>query len=216
MSALTAATLAYSRFLAEQPILSQVLTMSAFCGLGDLLAQTLRAVKNPRSPYDWKRVAKFTAKGIGCGVIWSHWFLLAELWSDFVTTWIMRHYLLTQHVKLFAIVRTIINLLLEQFVACPVIFGLWDLPIISVMDGVSLKLIPGVVRQKLFKLLIAHAKLWTIVNVMVYNIPLNLRVLLVSVADLFWESIVSTVASKPDETNDEEQPDTTNSKVRVS
>ena len=195
--------------------MSQALTMSAFSGLGDFLAQTnnmrttssaaaattttTTTTTSTSSCYNWKRVARFTCKGIGCGIIWSHWFMLAEIWSQNLTVWILQHHY-NYDVKLFAIVRTIVNLLLEQFLACPIIFGLWDLPFISFMvDGTPLFKIPGIVRQKLVTLLIANAKLWTVVNVVIYNIPLNLRVLVVSIADLFWESIVSTVTSNREE-----------------
>jgi hypothetical protein len=92
------------------------------------------------------------------------------------------------------IVRTIVSILLEQFIACPIIFGLWDLPILSIMHGSPLAIIPGIVRQKLLKLLIANAKLWTVVNVVIYNIPLRFRVLVLSIADIFWESLVSSIA----------------------
>jgi hypothetical protein len=140
--------------------------------------------------------------------------MLAEIWSTTLTVWILQQHHVD--VKLFAIVRTIVNLLLEQFIACPLIFGLWDLPIISLMDGKPLIKIPGIVRQKLIKLLIANAKLWTVANVVIYNAPLNLRVLLVSLADLFWESIVSTVASKHEEENDDEEMEIMHGKVRLS
>jgi hypothetical protein len=218
MSLITDNTTAFKALLielGEKPILAQTLTMSAFCGLGDFLAQTNSMRTSSTSVcYDWKRVAKFACKGIGCGIIWSHWFMLAEIWSTTLTVWILQQHHVD--VKLFAIVRTIVNLLLEQFIACPLIFGLWDLPIISLMDGKPLIKIPGIVRQKLIKLLIANAKLWTVANVVIYNAPLNLRVLLVSLADLFWESIVSTVASKHEEENDDEEMEIMHGKVRLS
>ena len=212
MSMLADATKATHRFLTEQPLVSQTLTMSAFCGLGDFLAQT-NAKRTTNVPYDWRRVTRFLCKGIGCGILWSHWFLLADKWSESLTQQCIQHaaHILSNDVKVHTIIRTIVNLLLEQFLACPIIYGLWDLPILSIMDGVSLREIPGIVRQKLLTLLIANAKLWTVVNVVIYNIPLKLRVLVLSIADLFWEFIVSTIASKR-LTEDEEQ----GTKVRVS
>jgi hypothetical protein len=93
-----------------------------------------------------------------------------------------------------SLVKTIASILIEQFIACPIIFGLWDLPILSIMHGSPLASIPGIVRQKLLKLLIANAKLWTVVNVVIYNIPLRFRVLVLSIADIFWESLVSSIA----------------------
>jgi hypothetical protein len=93
-----------------------------------------------------------------------------------------------------SVVKTIASIMLEQFIACPIIFGLWDLPILSIMHGSPLRSVPGIVRQKLLKLLIVNAKLWTVVNVVIYNIPLRFRVLVLSIADIFWESLVSSIA----------------------
>jgi hypothetical protein len=62
------------------------------------------------------------------------------------------------------------------------------------MNGRPLSSIPGIVRKKLWRLLVAHAKLWTVINTVIYNIPLKYRVLVVSIADIFWESLVSTIS----------------------
>jgi len=206
MSLVVDATTAYIRFLDEQPILSQALTMSAFGGLGNFLAQT-HEIRTSHEPYDWSRVRKFTCKGIGCGILWSHWFMLAEIWSAGLTIWFLRQANVPLNdAKMYAIVRTVASILLEQFVASPIIYGLWDLPLISLMDGEPVNKIPSHVRQKLLKLLVANAKLWTFLNILIYNIPLNMRVLMVSLGDIIWEMIVSTVTSKPvEEVEDEEE-----------
>lgn len=91
------------------------------------------------------------------------------------------------------IIQTIVSILLEQFIASPIIFGLWDLPILSLMHGAPPASIPGIVRQKLPKLLITNAKLWTFVNIFIYNIPLKFRVFVLSIAIVFWESLVSSI-----------------------
>ena len=187
----------YSQFLVVPPLVTQTLTMSAFCGLGDLWAQTqaLRTEAPSRRSYDWRRVRRFLLKGIGCGIIWSHWFKLAEAWSEALTLWfVVQTKLSPDSSNTHTILKTIVSVLLEQFIACPIIFGLWDLPILSIMHGSPLASIPGIVRQKLLKLLIANAKLWTVVNVVIYNIPLRFRVLVLSIADIFWESLVSSIA----------------------
>jgi hypothetical protein len=133
-------------------------------------------------------------KGIGCGIIWSHWYELAETWSEALTLWFVgQTKLSSDSSNIHTIVKTIVSILLEQFIACPIVFGLWDLPILSIMHGSPLASIPGIVRQKLLKLLIANAKLWTIVNVLIYNIPLRFRVLVLSISLIFWESIVSSI-----------------------
>lgn len=199
---------AYNRLLSDNPLLAQTLTTSAFCGIGDLMAQT-RSVWREKASYDWKRTSKFLLKGIGCGIIWSHWFVIADLWSQSFTMWSMQVAKIPiDNLKAFAILRTIASLLLEQFVACPIIYGLWDLPILSIMNGEPLRNIPGIVRYKLLTLLVANAKLWTIVNVLIYNVPLKFRVLVWSMADLVWESFVSSIANNSQSKlamNDEEE-----------
>jgi Mpv17 / PMP22 family len=187
----------YNRFLVLPPLVTQALTMSLFCGLGDLFAQTqaFRTEAPSMRSYDWRRTRRFLLKGIGCGIIWSRWFLIAEDWSEFLTLWFVGTTKMSpDSSNIHTVVKTIASILLEQFIACPLIFGLWDLPILSIMHGSPPSSIPGIVRQKLLKLLIANAKLWTVVNVVIYNIPLKFRVLVLSIADIFWESLVSSIA----------------------
>jgi Mpv17 / PMP22 family len=171
--------------------------MSLFNGLGDLMAQT-RALRTETPPstksYDWRRFRRFLLKGIGCGILWSRWYILADDWSEFLT---MRFLggakMLPDNSNFHTIIQTIISILLEQFIASPIIFGLWDLPILSLMHGAPPASIPGIVHQKLPKLLITNAKLWTFVNIFIYNIPLRFRVFVLSIAIVFWESLVSSI-----------------------
>jgi hypothetical protein len=189
----------YDRFFVIPPLVTKALTMSVFCGLGDLLAQTkaLRSEAPAKRSYDWRRVRRFLFKGIGCGIIWSHWYELAETWSEALTLWFMAQTKLSPDSSgIHTFVKTIASILLEQFIACPIIYGLWDLPILSIMHGSPLASIPGIVRQKLLKLLIVNAKVWTLVNVVIYNIPLRFRVLLLSIALIFWESLVSSITKQ--------------------
>jgi hypothetical protein len=69
------------------------------------------------------------------------------------------------------VIYTIVSIALEQFVASPIIYGLWDIPLLSFLHGTPLAKIPAVVRQKLLPLLIANAKLWTVVNVLIVQCP---------------------------------------------
>jgi hypothetical protein len=150
MPILTVISTAYDWLLLKHPIITQTITMSLFCGAGDLIAQT-QGLWTEISPlkkfYDWKRFRRMLLKGIVDGIIWSHWFELADVWSEFLTVWFVG-----PNSNVYAIVRTIVSILLEQFIACPLIFGLWDLPIISVMNGIPLTSIPGKVRRKLASL----------------------------------------------------------------
>jgi hypothetical protein len=47
-------------------------------------------------------------------------------------------------------------------------------------------------------MLTANMKLWTPVNIIIYNAPLKYRVILSATADVFWQSIVSSIASRED------------------
>jgi hypothetical protein len=179
MSIANEASPVFNGFLVVPPLVTKALTMSAFCGLGDLLAQTkaLRAESHVVKSYDWRRVRRFLLKGIGCGIIWSHWYELAEVWSEALTLWFVDQTKLSPDTSnIHSFVKTIVSILLEQFIACPIIYGLWDLPILSIMNGSPPRSIPGIVRQKLLKLLIVNAKLWTVVNVFIYKVPLRFRV----------------------------------------
>jgi hypothetical protein len=189
----------YDRFLDATPRMMQIISMSVFCGLGDLFAQSQVLFRTERSlamrSYDWKRCHRFLLKGIGCGIIWSQWFILADAWSEIMTVWFMGQAKMSpDNPSVRTIVCTTANLLLEQFIACPIIFGLWDLPVLSIMNGRPLSSIPAIFCKKLLRLLVLNAKLWTVVNIVIYNIPLKYRVLLVSITDIFWESLVSTIA----------------------
>jgi len=89
-----------------------------------------------------------------------------------------------------------INILMEQFLICPILFTLWDIPITSVMRGTEVKQIPKQIDDKLIPLLTANAKVWTLVNVITYNIPLQYRLLFTSGASIVSETINSSITSK--------------------
>eukprot|EP00978_Attheya_sp_CCMP212_P040972 scaffold229402_cov66-Attheya_sp.AAC.1 len=170
--------------------------MSVFSGIGDFIAQKSGSYKNSK-PFDWRRCRRFAMKGIGCGIIWSYWFWIAEIWSESMTLWVVDSvkFLKAENQSTHAVVKTISSILLEQCVACPIIFGLWDIPVISLMNGTPMRDIPKRVKGKLWMLLLAYAKLWTLFNVVIYNVPLKCRIFVMSFGDLIWESIVSSMAT---------------------
>lgn len=204
---------------------TQAATMSLFSGMGDCLAQILerRALTKallagtasavgtkPTSQqqqqlrlllrHDWNRTKRFLMKGIGCGLIWTAWYQIAELWSNGLTGALVSSLTTlspqTLH-RMETVIYTIVSIALEQFVASPIIYGLWDIPLLSFLHGTPLAKIPAVVRQKLLPLLIANAKLWTVVNVLIYNVPLKFRVVALSCADLVWQTILSSKLASP-------------------
>jgi len=180
--------------------------------------------------YDHKRGLVYFFKGLGSGIVWAWWFDMAEVWSLELTQSMMNciricTFQQSQEVMDFATtstttmlaassdaatidvlsipaqtIRTLINVLSEQFLAVPVMFCLWDIPLTSLLRGSSAEQIPSHIREKLFPLLVANAKVWTPVNVVTYNIPLEYRLLFTSAASIFSESINSGITSKQIET----------------
>eukprot|EP00560_Eucampia_antarctica_P003502 CAMPEP_0197837240 /NCGR_PEP_ID=MMETSP1437-20131217/31559_1 /TAXON_ID=49252 ORGANISM="Eucampia antarctica, Strain CCMP1452" /NCGR_SAMPLE_ID=MMETSP1437 /ASSEMBLY_ACC=CAM_ASM_001096 /LENGTH=261 /DNA_ID=CAMNT_0043444121 /DNA_START=253 /DNA_END=1038 /DNA_ORIENTATION=+ len=205
MSVLGGACRAYNLALRTYPLLTNSLTSSLLCGCGDILAQ----VKGYRSRQDtgrisWRksfksvdkmRLLRFAAKGLIGGLIWAMWYDASEL----ILQHFERGYLFATFANLSTagrtVLRTSILLLLEQFLCCPIIFGLWDLPIATVLNGAPLRRIPFEIRTKLGDMLVENAKLWTVANVIVYNVPVHFRTGLSSVFDIWWESIVSEFAA---------------------
>ena len=87
------------------------------------------------------------------------------------------------------------NLTLFVIVVC-VVTG--DIPFPSILNGVPLRQIPTQVKIKLRSMLVASFKIWTPVNVLIYNVPVQHRVVVMSVADVFWQSIVSSIVTASD------------------
>merc|ERR1711957_587231 len=92
-------------------------------------------------------------------------------------------------------VTTLLSMLMEQFLWCPIVYGTFEIPVSTLMNGGELVDVKKEVDAKLDGLLIANAKVWTFANLVVYNTPLEWRLLLVNVIDIFWQGIVSDVAA---------------------
>ena len=150
------------------------------------------------STYDPKRGMTYFFKGLGSGILWALWFEQADMLSRELTQSTLSHYhipsSLQSHIE--TILQTMINILMEQFLICPILFTLWDIPITSVMRGTEVKQIPKQIDDKLIPLLTANAKVWTLVNVITYNIPLQYRLLFTSGASIVSETINSSITSK--------------------
>ena len=89
---------------------------------------------------------------------------------------------------------------LEQFIACPIIFALWDIPVPKLLGGAEPTEIPEEVKKKLPSLLIDNAKLWTFFNVMIYNVPAEFRVAASNLCDIVWQVVLSKSLAKEDGT----------------
>merc|ERR1712232_532314 len=51
------------------------------------------------------------------------------------------------------------------------------------------------IKTKLCDMLIENAKLWTLVNILIYNVPVQFRAPVGNIMDIVWQSIVSDFAA---------------------
>ena len=164
------------------------LTASVMAGLGDAIAQT-----NARKQYEVKRTTVFMAKGLVEGFLWYTWYKLADI---LMAQLMQRYFSHVQPNVMRRVMVTIVSIILDSFLASPIIFGLWDIPFPAlVQKTTSWPKVGALVRAKLPAMILAYVKVWTPVNIFVYNIPLAYRVTFVSVADVFWQSIASTMTA---------------------
>ncbi len=210
----------YSRSLQEFPLLTKATTGFLLCGIADILAQTrankpkpdginalfLHSLENVNTT----RLAKFASKGFFGAIIWGSWYDLSD---NFISTSNIEHVLsqidmrcnevLSSSAAVNAL-RIASAIIIEQFVACPIIFGLWEIPAATLLNKSQIKRIPYEVKDKLNDMLIANAKVWTLANLIIYNTPLQYRVGLSNVIDIFWQSIVSDFAATCGNDEDED------------
>ena len=60
-----------------------------------------------------------------------------------------------------AIVTTALSILIEQFFWCPIVFGTFEIPISTLLNGGSFSTVQKEVDSKLGGLLVNNAKVWT-------------------------------------------------------
>jgi protein Mpv17 len=212
----------YSYCLDNHFFPTQCATGGVFASLGDVLAQSQDAstkndkqspdatsTSNNKQPvpvkqqYDPRRTMVYFFKGMGGGILWSCWFGIADTWSLDLTAKVLPNldydFELLEPSTMMMIqraTRTAICIGLEQFLVCPLFYTFWDIPIPALLRGSPMRQIPAQVQHKLGPLLVANAKVWTPVNLITYNIPVELRVLFTSVTDIAWQSILATITSQ--------------------
>jgi len=99
-----------------------------------------------------------------------------------------------------------LSITMEQFLWCPLVYGTFEIPISTVMNGGKPASIKNEVDQKLNGLLVSNAKVWTLANLVIYNAPIEWRLFIANVIDIFWQSIVSDVAADCGGDGEEECP----------
>ena len=141
----------------------------------------------------WERTLHFMIKGFGEGLLWTLWYRNAERWTMHITRVLTAGRVTNNVVHTF--VATTVAILLDLVLACPVIYAAWDIPLPALLRGTPISQIPQRIRDKIGGLLLASVKVWTPVNILIYNAPVQYRVYINSFADVFWQSIVSSIVS---------------------
>lgn len=162
------------------------------------LADKLSALNMPR-------LLKFSIKGVFGTSVW-------ELWFDYSEKLLDRRNV-TRLLKIAGLkdgsggssitisrmaeksTQVFLMILLEQFVASPLYFGLFELPISTILNGAPLSRIPHEIEEKLVSMLYANFQVWTPANVVVYSAPLKYRTVICNIFNIFWQIIVSNFAA---------------------
>ena len=76
------------------------------------------------------------------------------------------------------------SVVLDQFVWSPLLFGTFEIPVSTLLNGGLPASIPREVSSKLGGLLVANAKVWTPANAVVYSAPVEWRLAVSNCVDL--------------------------------
>lgn len=201
---------AYSYGLTNFHLATESMTGGVLCGVGDAMAQInerigsedeeKQAEESDAHPIDYGRLARFALKGLGGGMIWSGWYsivdgLSLEMTQNFLAM-ISPDDPLAFGENAERAGRTVSSILLEQFIAAPLVYSLWDIPFPMLMSGAPVESVPGQVKSKIGGLLMENAKVWSFVNIIIYNLPLKYRLPAMCTADVFWQAVVAGVAAE--------------------
>ena len=104
-----------------------------------------------------------------------------------------------------AIVTITLSILMEQFFWCPVLYGTFEIPVSTLLNGGSFSTARKEVGSKLNELLWSNAKIWTLANVAIYNAPVDWRVAIANFVNVIWQIIVSDVAADCGKAEDDTQ-----------
>jgi hypothetical protein len=168
---------AYQQLLDTAPLATKALSSACVFGASDQLMQRFEG-----GPVDPRRTAKFMLYAIGSACIWSAYYGAAdEVAAAF---------------SLQGLERTVALVLAEQFLFMPLFFAGYFIPVNSLQNGGTLEGLPAEIRAKLPQLLLTNFQVWTPANLLIYNSPLELRVLASNTVDFFWGLLVSGPAAQ--------------------
>eukprot|EP00984_Skeletonema_dohrnii_P026484 scaffold15845_cov114-Skeletonema_dohrnii-CCMP3373.AAC.3 len=187
----------YSKLLAEYPLPTKSLTSGLLCGVSDAIAQFREA---NRKQFNFQRWIRFAGKGCVGGVIWACWYDELDGFLDqdnkfnfFKLSGIVTDQWIKPYLGAF---KTILSILIEQFLWCPIVFGFFEIPVSTLLNGGDLSSVKKEVDSKLGSLLISNAKIWTFANLLIYGvIPVDYRPIISNIVDVGWQSIVSSVSA---------------------
>jgi len=175
----------YDSFLVTSPLAANAASTSLLWGVGDALAQARSEAGNELSA---ERIGKQMLTGVGEGVLWGSWYrasegLMGGLFGDPLCS--------GGGECVAALERTVSLICAEQFFFAPLVFAFYLIPLSAALGGATLKELPGEVAARLGGLLNANARVWTLANVVIYNAPVQYRVLLSDVGDILWACVCS-------------------------
>lgn len=189
---------AYTYALSHYQLATESATSAFLAGVGDLVAQTVASQQDEkdfqfidRKDIDWNRYQTFVIKGSLSGILWSNWYAFCDPFSLGIAQSLQSAD--SSNLQL------LISILLEQFIWCPILYSLWDIPFPILLRGDDVTTIPTKVQSTIGGLLWENAKVWTFANLFVYNIPLQWRVVIVSLTDVVWQSILSSSIGETEE-----------------
>jgi protein Mpv17 len=159
--------------------------------------------------FDMGRLLRFASKGFFGTLLWAEWYDLSDVLiqeETIVSAFQSMGMVLPNNDWSIPLARTVALILAEQFITCPLIYGIWEIPVSTVLNGASPSKIPKEVKSKMIPMLVDNAKLWTWANLIIYNVPLSYRAICGNVMDILWQSIVSDYAA--DCGRDEERVET--------
>jgi hypothetical protein len=219
------ATDGYGTLLVERPLSTKSLTAGILCGISDVIAQTKSVDGQSYDAKRTLRFASKGCLGGLVWMVWYEWIdgflafadegtaVSGATDADSVAAGAS-----PTKVSLYALAATVLppeifgsfgsfcrahlgavstatSMVLEQFVWCPLVFGTFEIPVATLLNGGSLGSVPAEIRAKLRGLLVSNATVWTPANLIIYSAPLEWRLFLGNCVDVLWQTIVSDVAA---------------------
>lgn len=205
---------AYEYCLAHHHLPTVSLTSAVCGGIGDLAAQLQRSRtsstqrvggnSSSNSSIDWNHNRIFWLKGSIGGLIWSQWYAFLDPITtaaaaaaggggganDTAAPWI----------------AAVLSTAAEQFLFCPLIFAVYDLPLPMLLRGDPVNRIPAQIRTQLMPVLWENAKVWTLANLVVYSAPLQWRVLISAAAEAVWQMLLAQQLAGSAGAGEQQQP----------